>query len=107
MENLIEIEDRFQPHLQKNDYTFIGPVNVNTDLFQSFIQNVNMLAPVVGLSRSIHHALSHTASVRRVLHNLPADTELRIYVVMRENESLLAHATIEDYCDTYKIEFKI
>ncbi|MDO5980566.1 hypothetical protein [Flavivirga spongiicola] len=104
MEDLIEIEDRFQSYLQKNDYTFIGPVNTN--LFQGFAKNVNMLAPVVAISRSIHHALSHTASVRRALNSLQTGTELRIYVVIREHDSALIHATIEDYCETYKIEFK-
>ena len=57
--------ERFQPYLQNNDYTFIGPVN--SDLMQGFISTANMLAPVVAISRSIHHALSHQQSVRRAL----------------------------------------
>lgn len=104
MEELITLEDRFQPFLQNNDYTFIGPLNA--DLMEGFMRNVNMLAPVVGTSRTIHHAMSHQPAVRQSLLSLPVDTDLRIYVVVRENDSFLIHATIEDYCERFNIDFE-
>ena len=103
MEELITLEDRFQPFLQNNDYTFIGPVDA--ELMDGFMKNVNMLAPVVSSSRTIHHALSHQQSVRSSLPSLPANTPLRIYVVIRENDVFLIHATIEDYCERFGIDF--
>ncbi len=105
MEELIELEERFQPHLLNNDYTFIGPANM--DLFEGFTRNVNLLAPVVAPARTIHHALSHRQSVRRALLNLPPGTDLRIYVVIRENDTILFHATIGDYCERFGIDFDI
>ena len=105
MDELIELEERFQPYLQNNDYTFIGPVN--SDLMQGFISTANMLAPVVAISRSIHHALSHQQSVRRALGTLPVNTNLRIYVVVNRASDMLIHATIEEYCDRNNIDFSI
>lgn len=104
MENLVELENKFQPFLQNNDYTFIGPLDVN--LLNDFTQAANRLAPVVAFSRSVHHALSHKPSVREALGVLPIDIELRIYVVIRRNEPFLFHTTIEDYCDTNNMDFE-
>jgi len=103
MEELIELEGRFQPFLQNNDYTFIGPLDTN--LMEGFMRTANMLAPVVGISRSIHDALSHQQSVRTALGSLPANSELRIYVVVNRASDFLIHATIEEYCERNNIDF--
>jgi len=105
LQQLIEREERFQPYLLNNDYTFIGPSN--PDLLTRFIDRANNLAPVVAISRSIHHALSHKQATRQALGVLPSDTELRIYVVSRTaGEGFLVQGTIEDYCDRHNITFE-
>lgn len=104
MEELEELEERFQPFLRENDYTFIGPVDMN--LMENFIRTANMLVPVVGINRSVHHALSHRDATRAALNNLPQGSELRIFVVLNEAEDFLFHATIEEYCDRFNIDFE-
>ena len=103
MKELIDLEERFQPFLQNNDYTFIGPANVT--LMENFIRSANMSAPVIANSRSVHHALSHKPSVLGALGILPVDAELRIYVVVNEADDFLFHATIEEYCQRFNIDF--
>jgi len=104
MNELLQLEERFQPFLQNDDYTFIGPSDIN--LLNEFTQAANRLAPVVAFSRSVHHALSHSPSTRAALGVLPQGTEMRIYVVIRRNDPVWFHATIEDYCETNNIEFE-
>lgn len=104
LNELIQLEDKFQPHLVDNDYTFIGPVD--QELWNPFFKRVNELAPVVSMLRSIHHSLSHKDSVRKVLVTLPAGTPLRIFVVHRSmSDTNLMHASIEGYCKTNNIHF--
>ncbi|MCB0743156.1 MAG: hypothetical protein KDC67_04570 [Ignavibacteriae bacterium] len=105
MDELLELEERFQPFLLNDDYTFIGPTDIN--LLNEFTRTANRLAPVVAISRSVHHALSHTPSTRTAIGILPPGTELRIYVVIRTNDPILFHATIEEYCDRNNINFGI
>ncbi|WP_405266291.1 hypothetical protein [Cellulophaga sp. Ld12] len=103
MEDLIELEERFQPFLQSNDYTFIGPMDMA--LMENFMRQVNLSAPVIGLGRTIHDALSHKPSVHSTLLTLPLNTALRIYVVINEGNNLI-HATIEDYCERFGLDFE-
>ena len=104
MEELINQQNDFRQYLRGNDYTFIGPVNQN--LFEPFMRNVNILAPVVAFSRSIHHALSHEDSILKSIATLPAGTPLRLYVIINESDDILIHSTIEEYCDRFGINYR-
>jgi hypothetical protein len=107
LQDLIDLEERFQPYLLNNDYTFIGPVD--QQLLNPFISRANDLAPIVSILRTVHHALSHKQSTRHALAVLPPNAELRIYVVYRslDNDSLLIHGTIEGYCQKNKFDFPL
>lgn len=102
-EEIFELEDRFQPFLLRNDYTFVGPADAN--LMPNFMKVVNRIAPVIAFSRLIHHALSNRNAVRKTLLTLPQHTELRIYVVITNGSNTLIHASIEEYCRRNNIDF--
>lgn len=104
LQDLINEEEKFRPYLLDRDYTFIGPAN--QDLFKDFFQAANNFAPIVGISRSIHHVLSHKDSVRKALAFLPAGTLLRIFVVAPSKGDILLHSDIEGYCRRNNINYK-
>lgn len=103
LEDLIQLEDSFQPYLLKGAYTFIGPSDFTT--LQRFIKRVNDVAPANPFDRSIHSVLSNKAVVRKVLGTVSPNTELRIYVIPKTSEDVLVYATIEEYCDRNHITF--
>jgi len=103
LQELIALEEKFQPFLLKKDYTFIGPVDQN--LFKPFFSNANNFAPVVSFSRSIHHVLSHKESVRKAIALLPTGTPMRIFVVTPARGDILLHSDIEGYCKRNNINF--
>ena len=108
LQELIELEERFQPHLLNNDYTFIGPADGN--LWEPFFKRANNLAPVVSFSRSIHDALSDKDATRQALTIFPPGTPLRIFVVTYTappQDSFLLHNTIEGYCQEHHIDFHL
>lgn len=105
VEELIQLQDRFQPFLRNNDYTFIGPVKQN--LLELFMRRANELAPIVNIDRELRHFLNHRTAALQALHVLPAGTQLRIYVVDGGTDNIFLHDTIENYCANHKIEFKI
>ena len=107
LEQLIMLDDGFQPFLRHGDYTFIGPVN--QDLMRQFMLRANDFAPARGIFRSIHDALSNRAATRAALAVLPNNTELRIYVIGRfqGDGDILGHTTIEDYCRNHNIDFNV
>lgn len=104
-ENIYELDDKFQEHLLKNDYTFIGPENL--DLLSNFTEIANEIAPVKSIFRSAHDALSNRDATRTALKTLPLNTPLRIYVVTSNNSGFLIHGTIEEYCRKNNISFTI
>src|SRR5689334_14392783 len=102
LNELIELEDKFQSYLMGGDYTFIGPVD--QALLPPFIKMANQLAPITGWFRTIHHALGHKPSVRQAANALPTDAQLRIYVVTpTRHDGMLLHDTIEGYCNKNNI----
>jgi len=104
LQDIIIEEQNFQPYLLPNHYTFIGPVNQN--LFEDFFRRANLIAPVVAFSRSIHHVLSNKDAVRAALPFLPANSPLRVYVVIpTENSDALFHSSIEDYCEKFNVNY--
>lgn len=105
-EEVFELEHRFQPFLLGNDYTFVGPEDKNL-LMQTFVSNANLIAPIVTFSRTIHHALSNKEATLKACHMLPAETQLRVYVVVSNGHTTLMHASIEEYCRRNKIDFEI
>ncbi len=104
LQDLIVDEEKFQPYLLENDYTFIGPVD--QELFKPFFQTANNFAPVVSIIRSIHHVLSHKESVRKALGLLPPNTPLRIFVVTPARGDVLLHSDIEGYCKRNNIDYQ-
>jgi hypothetical protein len=107
LQELIELEDRFQPYLLNNDYTFIGPVD--QQLLEPFMRRANNLAPVISMSRSLHDFLSDKDATRQALAVLPPGTPLRIFVVTYTpppRDSFLLHSTIEGYCQEHHIDFQ-
>jgi len=63
LQQLIEVEDRFQPYLLNNDYTFIGPAN--NQLWEPCFNIANAIAPVVAVLRPVHHVLPHKGATRQ------------------------------------------
>ena len=102
-EDIFELEEKFQPFLLKNDYTFIGPTDTN--LMPDFMKVANKIAPTIVISRLIHHALSNKNAIKNAILTLPLNTELRIYVVVSNGHRNLIHSTIEEYCKRNNIEF--
>lgn len=105
LDELIEIQKRFQPYLLNQDYTFIGPDNGN--LLEPFMQRANEIAPVVGLIRETKHILGNQEATLKALSIFPDDTKLRVYIVNGKSDAYLLHSTIEDYCADNNIEFEI
>jgi hypothetical protein len=107
LQQLMELEDRFQPHLLKAYYTFIGPADQN--LFKVFMQRANDIAPVVSFSRSIHHVLSDKTATRQAAASLPQGTPLRLFVIQRTSgayEDMLLQDSLEGYCQKNNIDFQ-
>lgn len=104
-EEVFELEERFQPYLLNNDYTFVGPVDQH--LLEPFVENANMIAPVVAISRELRHALGNKDATLRACRLLPAGTPLRVYIVIENDYDILAHSDIEEYCRRNKIDFQI
>ena len=105
LQELIELEARFQPYLKPGDYTFIGPVD--QQLWQPFFKKANELATVVSVFQSMHDVMSDKDATRQALLFLPADTPLRIFVVTQmEDDSFLGYSTIESYCRVNNIDFQ-
>jgi len=108
LQQLIKLEDRFQPYLLNHDYTFIGPADQN--LMNVFMKRANDIAPVVSFSRSIHDALSSKDATRRAAASLPIGTPLRLFVIQRTSgayEDMLLHDTLEGYIQKNNIDFQI
>lgn len=102
-ENLFEIEEKFQPFLLNNDYTFIGPVD--TLYLTEFYKYVNKIAPKIAISRLIHHSLSNKSAIKKAISILPQNIELKIYVVISNGKRDLIHTSIEDYCRRNNLNF--
>ena len=103
--DIFTIEKDFQPFLLKRDYTFIGPVQPN--LLKDFINVATKFAPIVSISRSVHHVLSHKQSIEKTLSLLGIEIPLRIYVVTYNNKQLLKYSDIENYCIQNNIIYPI
>lgn len=106
-EEILELDNRFQPYLQGKDYTFVGPVD--TSLFKPFFLKVGDFAPGPLFDGTLHHQLSNKEAVAKALDYLPNNTPLRVYVVLREGigrSADLVHASIEIYCRDKGIDFK-
>lgn len=103
LEQLLSEEQKFQPYLLEGHYTFIGPEDQN--LLGQFIERANWLAPIVAISRTVHHALSHKDSTINALQVFPQNTQLRIYVVIPTNSPILFHSNIEEYCNQNNITY--
>lgn len=103
-EEAFKQEDDFQPYLLKNHYTFIGPEN--EDLFEDFYRTANKIAPPNPFSRSMHEVLSNKHVVKTAIKYLSKGTPLKVYVMIRQvNPDILIHASIEDYCDRFKVDY--
>jgi hypothetical protein len=103
-DQIFELEEKFQPFLLKNDYTFIGPIDI--DLLQQFIMTTNRIAPKIAILCKVHQALSNKNSIRKAILTLPLNTELRVYVIISNGYRDLFHTTIEEYCKKNNIDFE-
>lgn len=103
LEQLIEEQAKFEPYLKDTDYTFIGPVNQN--LFEPFMKNANLIAPMKGFPRKIKDFLSNKDAILKAIALLPPQTELRIYVITDRSNDILFHSTIEEYCKRQNIKY--
>lgn len=106
LQELIELQERFEPFLRKQDYTYIGPVDQSFS--EGFMKNVNSFAPVKGFSRKFSHFLGDKNAIQKAIAFLPPNTQLRIFVINGDYEdSILFHDTIEHYCESYNIDFQV
>lgn len=103
LEQLIEEQAKFEPYLNDTDYTFIGPINQN--LFESYMKNTNLIAPMKGFPRKIKDFLSNKDAILKAIALLPPQTELRIYVIIDKSNDILFHSTIEEYCERQNIKY--
>ncbi|WP_157505878.1 hypothetical protein [Flavobacterium chungangense] len=102
MEELYLKEKEFQKYLTDNHYTLIAPVNPN--LFEPFIKTINKIAPSNVFS-TIDDSLSNKDAVKVAIQNFPPQTEYQIYVII-SGRGMMLHATLEEYCERYKIKFE-
>lgn len=102
-DDIFTLEQKFQPYLLNNDYTFVGPVD--EDLFNNFIQIAYRINADQKVFYTTHCTLSNTEITRKALQMLPNNAPTRIYVIV--NTKLLLHATIEKYCKRNNIDFNI
>ena len=100
LQELIELENRLQPHVREPYYTVIAPAN--DDDFEQFLLLANNTFEEVGL----HNVLSNREGTRRIMENLYRNVDIRIFVIHRNNEAMLLHSTIEEYCRRNKIDFQ-
>ncbi|RYY51504.1 MAG: hypothetical protein EOO06_00435 [Chitinophagaceae bacterium] len=102
---LISIQDNFRPHLKNRDYCFIAPVD--SKQFELFTRTAIDIAPGSLFNNSIHRVLSNTDATKKALERMPNGMELTIYVITRPNndDPVLAHSTIEEYCQRNSIDF--
>jgi hypothetical protein len=105
LEELIQLQERFQPFLINYDFTFIGPEDPS--LLEPFMSRANDLAPLVSINRELRHFLNNRKAAIQALGVLPLNTQLRIYVVDGNFDDMLIHTTIENYCANINIEFEI
>jgi len=103
IEEIITLEEQFQPYLQTGDYTFIGPAD--EQLFEEFIKTVTLIAPVITTSGSVHDALSNKMAVKHIITRLPKIKETRVYIMAGKGPEVLQHTTIEEYCLANDIRF--
>lgn len=106
LNELTALEERFRPYLKDNDYTFIGPVD--DMLFPDFIRAVAQFAKGSVFGHSLHKALNDRNAINKALQLVPLGSELDIYVVARgkNDNNVLSHTTIDDYCSKYSLPFK-
>lgn len=106
LDELIKEEEEFQKHLLPGHYTLIA----STDLLsnRSFLLAVNDCAPVVAISRTVHHALSNKDCVHKVLRTLSANISLEIFIITPDarGDYILLHDGLESYCQKNNIGFK-
>ncbi|MFZ1791245.1 MAG: hypothetical protein WAT92_23160 [Saprospiraceae bacterium] len=93
---LKEEKKNFEPFLEKSDYIFIGPNDIN--LLEDFMKIANQNTPVVRHSRKIKDFLTNDEGVEVAIASLPNDAQLRIYIVVHDKGNLFIHSTVEDYC---------
>lgn len=103
LEEIILEEQNFQRYLLANHYSFIGPDNPN--LFESFIQHSNLIAPNFGLGGTIHNVLSHKNTTITALEILPQNTQLRVYIIIPNSSQILFHSSIPEYCNQNNIVY--
>ena len=101
-EKIFAQEEDFQPYLLENHYTFVAPIN--GDLLDKFIKITNEIAPP-NVFHTIHNVLSNRNATKKALEFLPPDTQLRVYVIIPNNDTFLIHATIDDYCKRYNVDY--
>lgn len=102
LQELIDLEKRFQPFLHGGDYTFIGPTDAKQ--FEDFIKAADNFAPSKLFDRTIHHALSDKQATWSALQAF-VTSPLQVYVISAAAASSLIHGTIDDYCNFHNITF--
>lgn len=105
LSKLFKLQERLTPYLRNQDYTFIAPVE--TTQFEEYVKIANRIHAYKAFSVSIHQVLSDNEVNRIALDHLPANTELRLYVITYSGSEIIGHLTIEQYCSKYKIDFEI
>lgn len=101
-DDIFTLEQKFQPYLLNNDYTFVGPAD--TDLLDNFIQIANQINAAEKKFYTTNCTLSNSEITRKALQILPNSAAIRVYVIV--NTKILLHDTIEKYCKRNNIEFK-
>lgn len=102
-DEIFHLEQKFQPYLLNNDYTFVGPTD--KDLLDNFIQIANQINASKKIFYTTNCTLSNAEIIRKAIQMLPNNAPVQVYVII--NTKILLHATIEKYCKRNNIEFKI
>lgn len=86
--DVFTLEQKFQPYLLNNDYTFVGPVDV--DVFDSFIKIAHKINAIKKPLYTTNCTLSNTKITRKALQLLPTNAPIRVYVSI--NTKIVLHS---------------
>jgi|GEM_PF-5419192 len=103
--NLLELNERFQPFLHSSDYSFVAPAEYSQ--FDRFCDIASQIAPKPVFDSSIHNVLSDKATTRSALRNFRNNIGFTIYVAEPESQGTDAPSltTIDEYCSRHQISF--
>ncbi len=106
-EQQLALNERLQPFLQQDQYSFVAPIDAN--LFNRFCRAANDIAPGNLFDMDVHRVLSNRNATRQALNIFLPETPIRIYVVTPDPNlhNFIQEQNIEDYCAQHNIDLDV